>query len=1427
MIDHPARARVAEIMVARMGGAGEEHTRGSGYLVSTGWVLTAHHVVKNAVSVGVWLGAPPELAPEAGVGVDPGRVLSVPAADLALLPLGGQVGDPRCEPALFGRLDRDPGPPVPAAAAGCPRFKLRPAPDRPGVLLRELDYAIGSIAGLSDAKTGRFAFTVEVAPGPDPEPDKHSPWEGMSGAAVWASNRLIGVVGQHHPREGLATLTVCPVEQLFGSASAGQLEAWRAALPQLPAIAEDLWLATPPTLKKIEVARARRAVEELAPRVLIGRGAELAALEAFTGSGVQWRWIQGDAFAGKTALLAWFALHPPERVDVVTCFLRRTSDEYTADYALDVLTRQLVMLADQCGYLPSPSVSGRVNDLVDLLDEAARACAERGRQLLMLVDGLDEYDATAGLDLATWLPDASKLPSTALLLVASRAGADVHLPTAHPLCDRVQRITASEAATEIRRAAHAELQKALKARGEFLFPLVCCLAAAGSGLTAGELRALLRRRGRDADISEIEALLGSSLNRSLTCLHDPDNEGEQVYVFAHETLLTEARIRFAADLAAYEDLIDEWASEYAQRSWPVHSPRYLLRPYTRELARRAHDPGGLPERCRAAVDRLLDYALDPDRQGWLRGRLGNDLAAMSELEQAERLNRAAGQPDLSRATRLAKSRDALRNRSSSLSAAALTVLAGSDWRKAAALARGAGDGSVAVVAGELVRTAAGDLGPASTVTDLITAPSYAASALCELALAQHARGQLAPAEETAASALDAAGEVGDFSARVTCLTQVAAALTTVGLQSAAGEALAHATEAAHQIVDDRSRVACLMRLAASLASAEGPGSAQPVVDEALAIARGVDDPARAAALLTAIASSDGAGLVSQDDRAGVLLGVHRAAESISSVQDRPRVLAALALAQVHFAFPYESTLEEAIELAAQVEYPKFHAEILEACATVLDSAGKREEAASLLEEAVGVASGPAGRWDEYTWWRRADTLISLACTQARQGLHQAARDTVTTRLMHEQQRTLAAIAEIQINAGERDEAAATIQLISEPDRYIPAAGQLACALARNGDPNASSMLDEFVAMLTRPDPGQTVAGGLGYAALAAHYLGREERALELAEMSVATQRPRAPLERVEVFLGIGRAYATAGNKERAAQYLEEAMKTAQGLDAGDEPALRERYDEAVAAVAIAQAAIGQYSPALAAIAQLKSSIWPAWQEKPKAYIAIASLQVQSGQTIDADTTFSLAVATVLQRYDPLEAHRTGNMLESIMLAQARAGRQSAAWATAEELREVELKHWLNANYADRCLAKLAEYYASASLHDDARKTAERIRDAHVRSEIEQSLSGGTETGAAGAASPAGQADMPDDWESRARQMLDQSEPKTLAYDPGSPAGQTFLELAETARVHGPQSLAIALVAAAFALLPCHKVLEAACSVEPSLGTLLEELEPWQ
>lgn len=115
---------------------------------------------------------------------------------------------------------------------------------------------------------------------------------------------------------------------------AEELAAWREALPQLGATADDLSRATFPSSRELAERRAQRRAEELLPQVLVAREQDLADLAAFAGSQQRWRWIQGAAFAGKTALLAWFALHPPAEVDAVACFLRRTESRADASYAL-------------------------------------------------------------------------------------------------------------------------------------------------------------------------------------------------------------------------------------------------------------------------------------------------------------------------------------------------------------------------------------------------------------------------------------------------------------------------------------------------------------------------------------------------------------------------------------------------------------------------------------------------------------------------------------------------------------------------------------------------------------------------------------------------------------------------------------------------------------------------------------------------------------------------------------------------------------------------------------------------------------------------------------------------------------------------------------------------------------------------------------
>ena len=444
MAEHPSRSRLAEIYVTDAAGA---KRRGTGYLVGAGWVLTAAHVVRNVVWIEVWFGAPLDPRPEEGVRVDVSSVLLSHGAererpDLALLPIPGN----NIEPVLFGRLDREVSERVPAVSAGFPRFKLRPAAAGEPTQLREVHYATGAIVAGSDAKKGQLALNVDDAPGPDPQPDR-SPWEGMSGAAVWAGGRLIGVVTEHYPGDSRAGLTIEPVEQLFLRAAEPSQSEWRKALPQLPDGARSLRMVTPPTAKQLADRRAQDAAHSLLPPhgILVAREDELAALAEFSTSTNQWRWIQAEAFAGKSALLAWFVLHPPDGVDIVACFLSRARAANTAAYALGILNRQLAALINDEEYRPSDYVPERADDFRDLLADAARACAGRGHHLLIVVDGLDEYEADPfGLD--QWLPDSSWLPGNTWVLVSSRTGSRVSLAAGHPLRGAVWPIDASDAA---------------------------------------------------------------------------------------------------------------------------------------------------------------------------------------------------------------------------------------------------------------------------------------------------------------------------------------------------------------------------------------------------------------------------------------------------------------------------------------------------------------------------------------------------------------------------------------------------------------------------------------------------------------------------------------------------------------------------------------------------------------------------------------------------------------------------------------------------------------------------------------------------------------------------------------------------------------------------------------------------------------------
>ena len=70
---------------------------------------------------------------------------------------------------------------------------------------------------LISALSNRRSHTLELAtdsPNQRPDPGR-SPWEGMSGAAVWAGNRIIGVVREHALAEGPNHLTATRMYRLI------------------------------------------------------------------------------------------------------------------------------------------------------------------------------------------------------------------------------------------------------------------------------------------------------------------------------------------------------------------------------------------------------------------------------------------------------------------------------------------------------------------------------------------------------------------------------------------------------------------------------------------------------------------------------------------------------------------------------------------------------------------------------------------------------------------------------------------------------------------------------------------------------------------------------------------------------------------------------------------------------------------------------------------------------------------------------------------------------------------------------------------------------------------------------------------------------------------------------------------------------------
>lgn len=389
---------------------------------------------------------------------------------------------------------------------------------------------------------------------------------------------------------------------------------------------------------------------DIAPDRLVDRERELAELVAFCAGEEPYWWWQAGPWAGKTALLSWFALHTPSGVDVVSFFVTGgLAGQSDSDAAIDAVINQLAAIAGE-RIDPTWAAQTRRGHLSRLLKNAAARCVAADRRLLLIVDGLDEDTSKRGGALrdsvASLLP--CHPPSGVRVLLASRPEPDLPLDVrdGHPLKRLVPRsLSPSPHASDVERLAKAELKRVLDGP-PLQREILGLLAACGGGLTLTDLELLTRRPPYELE-SEFDSVFGRSLTRRHLF-------GERVHLFAHDTLREIAVESFGTSLADYRNRLHEWALSYQHHDWPSDTPKYLVYGYPKLLADTAD------------VARLTRLAIDPDRRQRVRELTGGDALALFEITAAARLVTRSPRPDLGTLLRLALARGVITSRNAML-----------------------------------------------------------------------------------------------------------------------------------------------------------------------------------------------------------------------------------------------------------------------------------------------------------------------------------------------------------------------------------------------------------------------------------------------------------------------------------------------------------------------------------------------------------------------------------------------------------------------------------------------------------------------------------------------------------------------------------------------------------------------------------------
>jgi WD40 repeat protein len=349
-------------------------------------------------------------------------------------------------------------------------------------------------------------------------------------------------------------------------------------LSRFPALAELPGLAYRATLTEI----CRRT------GTLAGRQEELASIASFATGDEGYRWLAGDAWAGKTSLLAEAATTLPGHVDAVCYFLSRREADADSSRFLAAVIPQLA------GLLGVDAPAAELHQFRALWQRAAGQAGLEGRHLLLVVDGLDEDLRPPGLpSVAALLPAA--VGGGAHVLVSSRPhpGLPADVPAGHPLHRaRPVPVTPFPGARELAVLARQEIADLLRHDDDGLAADVLGLLTAAAGpLAVQDLAALTAAAPGPAALARrIRGLLTTSAGRSM---QTAGLAGRDRYQFAHESLLAYAQADENLSDPDYRHRIHRWAEAWRTAGWPPPAsdgqgtPQYLLDTYPSTLAQDA------------------------------------------------------------------------------------------------------------------------------------------------------------------------------------------------------------------------------------------------------------------------------------------------------------------------------------------------------------------------------------------------------------------------------------------------------------------------------------------------------------------------------------------------------------------------------------------------------------------------------------------------------------------------------------------------------------------------------------------------------------------------------------------------------------------------------------------------------------------------